>query len=75
MEEIKLGKYQHYKEKSYEIICIAKHSESLEDLVIYRALYDDKEFGLNAIWARPKSMFMEKVNFNGQYIPRFKYIE
>lgn len=58
---MKLGKYQHYKGKFYEVIGIAKHSETLEDLVIYKALYDSEEFGNNALWARPKSMFLEEI--------------
>jgi hypothetical protein len=71
---IKIGKYRHYKGKAYEIIGIAKHSETLEDLVIYKALYDSEEFGKNALWARPISMFLETVVVNNNKIPRFEYI-
>ena len=72
--EIKLGKYKHYKWQLYEIIGIAKHSETLEWLVIYKALYDSKEFGNNDLWARPTNMFFEKVLVDGKEIPRFEYI-
>lgn len=74
MARLKPGKYQHYKGKFYEVIGEARHSETLEDLVIYRALYDSKEFGKNALWARPKKMFLEKVKVEGKKVPRFKPI-
>jgi hypothetical protein len=74
MAELKLGKYEHYKGKEYEVIGLARHSETLEELVIYKALYNSEEFGTNALWARPKLMFLETVNINGKEIPRFKYI-
>lgn len=71
---LKLGKYQHYKGKFYEVIGIAKHSETLEEFVIYKALYNSKEFGKNVLWMRPKKMFLESVNVNGKKVPRFQYI-
>lgn len=74
MNEIKLGKYEHYKGKQYEVIGLARHSETLEELVIYKALYDSKEFGKNALWARPKNMFLETVNIDEKEIQRFKYV-
>ena len=74
MKEIKFGKYEHYKGKQYEVIGLARHSETSEELVIYKALYDSEEFGKNALWARPKKMFLETVNVNGKEIPRFKYL-
>ncbi len=74
MEKIKIGKYQHFKGKMYEVIGVAKHSETLEDLVIYKALYKSKNFGVNALWVRPVSMFLENVEFNNKTLPRFKYI-
>jgi len=73
--EIQKGKYRHYKGKEYDVIGIAHHSETLEPLVIYRALYDSKDFGPNALWVRPLSMFIEKVVIDGKEIPRFEYIE
>lgn len=72
---MKLGKYQHYKGNYYEVIGVARHSETLEELVVYHALYDSKEFGKNALWARPKKMFFEKVMIDGKEVPRFKFIE
>jgi hypothetical protein len=75
MEEIKPGRYQHYKGNFYEVIGVARHSETLGELVIYRALYDSPEFGKNALWARPKKMFLETVEVNGKKIPRFRRVE
>ncbi len=72
-EEVRLGKYQHYKGKLYEVIGVARHSETLEELVVYRALYDSKEFGKNALWVRPKKMFLENVVVDGKEVPRFKF--
>ncbi len=73
MQNIKTGLYQHYKGKEYEVIGIAKHSETLEELVIYKALYDSEDFGKNAIWARPVSMFTDTITIDGKEIPRFEY--
>jgi len=70
MKKIRLGKYRHYKGKEYEVIGIAKHSETLEELVIYKKLYDD-----GRLWARPKEMFLEKINIEGKLIDRFLFIE
>lgn len=67
--KIKLGKYRHYKGKEYKVIGIARHSETLEELVIYRALY-----GWHNIWARPIKIFKEKVVVGGKKVRRFKYL-
>ena len=75
MSDLKPGRYKHYKGKSYEVTGIAIHSETKEELVIYKALYNSAEFGKDTLWARPKSMFLETVNINGQKLPRFKFIE
>ena len=72
---MKLGTYKHHKGKYYQVIGIAKHSETLEELVVYQALYNDKKFGKNVLWVRPKKMFFEKVVVNGKKVPRFKYIK
>lgn len=72
--EVKLGKYQHFKGKLYEVIGVARHSETLEEFVVYRALYDSPEFGKNALWVRPKKMFLETVTKDGKKIPRFKFL-
>jgi len=74
MKDLKIGKYQHYKGNFYEVIGVGRHSETLDELVIYRALYDSKEFGKNAIWVRPKEMLLEKVIVNNKEVPRFKFI-
>jgi hypothetical protein len=75
MDKLKLGKYQHFKGQFYEVIGVARHSETLEEMVVYRALYDSQEFGKNALWVRPKKMFLEKVKVDGKEIARFKYIK
>ena len=66
---IKLGKYKHYKGGLYKVLCMAKHSETLEDMVVYQALYGEGE-----IWVRPASMWSEEVNYNGNKMLRFEYI-
>lgn len=58
---LKLGHYQHYKGGEYDVIGIAKHSETLEELVIYRARYGDQEY-----WVRPIAMFTDEVEINHQ---------
>lgn len=72
--KIEEGLYQHYKGNYYSVIGQAKHSETLEDLIIYKALYYS-DFGIGAIWARPLSMFLEQIEVDGKMIPRFKKIE
>jgi len=74
MEEVKLGKYQHYKGNFYLVLGTGRHSETLEEFVVYMGLYDSKEFGKNPIWVRPKEMFLETVIVDGEEIPRFKFI-
>jgi len=71
---VELGKYQHYKGRQYEVIGVARDSETLKELVVYRALYDSEEFGNKALWARPKKMFLENVDKDGKEVPRFEYI-
>ncbi|MBQ6600952.1 MAG: DUF1653 domain-containing protein [Clostridia bacterium] len=68
--EIKKGKYRHFKGNEYEVIGIARHSETLEETVVYRALYGD--YGL---WVRPASMWNEVVIHNGKEVKRFELIE
>jgi len=75
MQEIKLGKYIHSKSKKmYEVIGIGRHSETLEEFVVYKALYNSSEYGNESIWLRPIEMFKEKVEVNGEIVLRFKFI-
>lgn len=67
--EIKLGRYRHFKGGEYEVIGIAHHSETMEDMVVYRALYGER-----ALWVRPVSMWNETVTRDGVTHPRFVYI-
>ena len=69
MESIKPGRYRHFKGREYEVLGIARHSETEEELVVYRALYGD--FGL---WVRPVSMWNETVERDGKISRRFTYI-
>tara|TARA_R110002111_G_scaffold40156_3_gene75276 strand:- start:34 stop:264 length:231 start_codon:yes stop_codon:yes gene_type:complete len=68
--EILPGRYRHYKGKDYEVIDIARHSETDEKLVVYRCLYGDF-----SLWVRPLSMFRETVNVAGEQVPRFTRID
>ena len=68
--EIKPGKYRHFKGNLYEVIGVARHSETQEEMVVYRALYG--EYGL---WVRPAVMWTETVDRDGYHGPRFQYIE
>lgn len=71
---MKEGIYEHYKGNLYEVIGVARHSETLEELVVYKALYDSEEYGSEALWVRPKAMFDETVEVDGKIIPRFKFL-
>ncbi len=68
--EIKLGKYRHFKGKEYRVIGIASHSETLEPMVVYQALYGEK-----GLWVRPANMWNEIVDKDGYKGPRFQYID
>ncbi len=70
MEIIIDGEYEHFKGKRYRVVGIAKHSEALEDMVVYQQLY-----GEGALWVRPLAMFTEEVTRDGKTFPRFKYIQ
>lgn len=72
MKYIKLGKYKHYKGNFYKVIGVAKHSETLEELVVYEALYDNPE---GKLWVRPLKMFTEEIEVDGKKMPRFEFIE
>lgn len=73
MTTIKPGKYKHFKGKEYQVIGLAKHSETLEDMVIYKPLYDC-EFG-DIFWVRPLSMFLETITRDDKTFKRFEFIE
>ena len=64
------GTYRHYKGNLYEVIGVARHSETLEEMVVYRALYGD-----GGLWVRPLAMFCETVVIDGREIPRFEWME
>lgn len=66
---LKPGKYRHFKGNEYELLYIAKHSETLEPMVVYRALY-----GENGVWVRPAHMWDEEITRDGKTFKRFEYI-
>lgn len=66
---IPLGKYRHFKGNEYEVIAIATHSETMEPMVVYRALY-----GEGGVWVRPAAMWNETVTRDGVTQPRFTYL-
>lgn len=73
--EVPCGKYRHYKTGNlYEVIGNARHSETYEEMIIYKALYNCDKFGDNQIWIRPKKMFIENVIYDGNYVLRFQRI-
>lgn len=69
MNKIRTGKYRHYKGNEYEVTGVARHSETEEELVVYRALYGEK-----GLWVRPLQMFLEKVDLDGKRVSRFEYV-
>lgn len=64
------GRYRHFKGGEYEVLGVARHSEGLEDMVVYRPLYND-----TGLWVRPLSMFTEQVERNGKTEPRFTFLD
>lgn len=70
MQKLLPGKYQHYKGNFYQVIGVARHSETEEEMVVYQALYGDKD-----LWVRPKPMFVECIIINDKLVPRFKFIK
>lgn len=63
------GRYRHYKGNEYTVLGVARHSETHEELVVYR-----QEYGEHGLWVRPKEMFLETVEVDGQVVPRFRFI-
>lgn len=70
MNKIKLGIYRHYKGNMYKVLYIAKHSETLEDMVIYQDVNDPDK-----IWARPTSMWDDVIEIDGKIVKRFELME
>ena len=68
-DTIRLGRYRHYKGNEYTVIGVARHSETLEELVVYRP-----EYGEGGLWVRPIGMFVETVMIAGVTTPRFEYL-
>ncbi len=68
--EIKKGKYRHFKGNEYEVIGTARHSETLEEMVVYKALY-----GEGGLWVRPADMWNETVERDGKTVKRFEFAE
>lgn len=69
-DTIRIGKYRHFKGMEYQVLCLATDSETLEQMVVYQALYGDKK-----IWVRPASMWNELVTRDGITRPRFTLIQ
>ena len=69
MAEIQPGRYRHYKGNEYTVVGVARHSETLEDLVVYR-----QEYGERGLWVRPATMFAETVAVEGRAVPRFQWL-
>ena len=67
--DLKTGKYRHFKGNEYELLAVATHSETMEPMVVYRALYGEK-----GLWVRPLAMWTETVDRDGYHGPRFRYI-
>lgn len=69
MAEIQPGRYRHYKGNEYTVLGIARHSETLQELVVYR-----QEYGEHGLWVRPATMFAETVEIEGRAVPRFQLL-
>ena len=69
MDELKPGRYRHFKGNEYRLICTARHSEALEPMVVYQALYGEK-----GVWVRPAEMWSEHIERDGYSGPRFRYM-
>ena len=69
MADIQPGRYRHFKGNEYQVLGLARHSETLEDMVVYRALY-----GEGGLWVRPASMWNEMVTRDGKTQRRFTYV-
>ena len=70
METTRCGRYRHYKGNDYEVLAVAKHTETLEEVVVYRALYGEQD-----TWVRPRAMFESSVELDGEFVRRFLLIQ
>lgn len=70
VQTIKLGVYEHFKGKKYKVLGVGRNSETLEEMVVYQALYGD-----GALWVRPIGMFLDEKEVNSKKVPRFKYVK
>lgn len=68
-QDLPSGRYRHYKGNEYIVLAVARHSETLEELVVYR-----QDYGDHGLWVRPKNMFIESVVLDGKEVPRFAFI-
>lgn len=75
MKQDIVGRYRHYKGNLYEVIGVATHSESLDELVVYKALYETPDNPFESLWVRPKEMFFEVVTVGGVEQPRFAKLD
>lgn len=73
MDKLKTGIYEHYKGHKYLVLGFAKHSETLDNLVVYVCLYENEQSHQH-MWVRPYEMFLETLEKDGEVIPRFKYL-
>lgn len=71
---IKLGTYKHYKGDYYKVLGVARHSETLEEMVVYQGMHYSSEFGNGPFWVRPASMFIETIEYKGAMLPRFEFV-
>lgn len=69
IQPLQLGRYRHFKGKYYEVLGVARHSETGEELVVYRPLYGER-----GLWVRPLAMFTETVERDGKTVPRFEFV-
>lgn len=69
MQNIRIGRYRHFKGKEYRVLYLARHSETLEEMVVYQALYGER-----GIWVRPAQMWNETVERDGKVLPRFTWL-
>ena len=67
---MKKGIYQHYKGNRYQVLGLARHSKTLEEMVVYQALYPNYGF-----WVRPRALFEEMVTYQGHHCPRFRFVQ